>query len=163
MLAQEVNPRDKETVTKLLDHLTSTDTLSKMVNDHDSELGIDVWSILREVLFVKDEDNIGKINALRLAVGALVYGEDQSTDLHVRTRDTIDFSRRITKTFQEGLRGLRSDLERYIKGSTILGVDEVAAREQFLSGVSVLEIAAAFPMQIEEIAFITGLVKKSSL
>ncbi len=160
-IAQVLNPRDKTAITRLLDHMTSTDTLKEQVNEAGLQVGLDTFDILSLALLAKSDDDIGKINGLRLAIGALTYTENLTTSVCTPKREQVDFSERLVGAFRRGFWELPSELERYKATARILRQDQDVAGREFVKSISVLEIAAAFPMEVSELTMIASFINKS--
>lgn len=159
-IGRNFKPRDKKYLPRLLDHMTTTDVLVKQICSSDMSLGLDTTEILKHALLAMPEENIGKINSLRLAIGALVFTESQTSAVATARREQLDFHERLVGAFQNGLQELPLELQRYLASSSIFHQDEDGARLEFVSSISVLEIAAAFPMDFDELSVVASFIHK---
>ena len=159
MFIAHVAPRkhDVAALDKLYGHMASADSLCEGIADSLLDIGFNE-ELLRLSVLSRSEDDIAKINRMRLAVGIMIFDYDDAGLEPTADRQSTSFSARLGETFNNYLMNIKEEIERYAVIARQFGMDEHSAQKQYLDSISPLEIAAAFPMSLGEVSTIARLV-----
>lgn len=146
-------------VDKLYDHMAHADSLEEKIAARLLELGNESEALARLAVIGRDESEICRINRYRLAMGALFY-QESITGSEVRShRQAIDFSDRAEQSAFAELVDLPLQMKKYVSAAVAMGADRHVAEQQFLSMISDIELATAFPMSFQELSLIASCIK----
>lgn len=159
MFIAHVAPRnhDAAALDKLYGHMASADSLCEDIANSLLEIGANE-ELLRLTVLSRSEDDIAKINRMRLAVGIMVYDTDDAGLEPAAARQSISFSKRLRSVFHAYLSNIDIELNKHALLAEKFGMDRHGSDRKVMDDLSPLEIAAAFPMSLGEVSTIARLV-----